>query len=114
MKIMTFFKKMYFSHFSRLFFSLMSEQLCLIFRANKQVKVGDENLTFSKIVSSDRFVNFIAAKNLHSNFNLIFHVCNSFIVFIHQWHRQQHNMKIWRHLHQSCSIITKIATQTIY
>jgi hypothetical protein len=61
-------------------FKLTTVQLCLIFRNNKKVKVGDVNLTFAKIVSSqyklsDKFVNkFIAAKNLHSNFNLKFHV----------------------------------------
>jgi hypothetical protein len=57
----------------------LSEQLCFILWANKKVKVGDENMAFAKFVisqysqQSDKFVNnFIAAKNLHSNFNLIF------------------------------------------
>jgi hypothetical protein len=30
----------------------MSEKLCLTLRANKKVKVGDENLTFAKIFNS--------------------------------------------------------------
>jgi hypothetical protein len=43
---------------------MLSEQLWLIWRANKKVKVGDENLTFAKIVNSQyKFVNnSIAAK----------------------------------------------------
>jgi hypothetical protein len=32
--------------------SLLSEQLCLIERANKEVKVDDENLMLAKIVNS--------------------------------------------------------------
>jgi hypothetical protein len=31
---------------------LLSEQISLILQENKKVKVGDENLTFSKIVNS--------------------------------------------------------------